>query len=50
MFDRIAIGDADAYRDLVEKFGGAALLDRILVIATAIGQVLPVGPVRRRPP
>jgi len=46
IFDRIAIGDADAYRDLVEKFGGAALLDRILVIATAIGQVLPAAPPR----
>jgi hypothetical protein len=46
IFDRIAIGDADAYRDLVEKFGGAALLDRILMIATAIGQVLPASPPR----
>ena len=46
IFDRIAIGDADAYRELAEKFGGAALLDRILVIATAIGQVLPAAPPR----
>jgi hypothetical protein len=46
IFDRIAIGDADAYRELVEKFGGAALLDRILVIATAIGQILPAAPPR----
>jgi Inner membrane component of T3SS, cytoplasmic domain/Family of unknown function (DUF6519) len=44
MFDRIAIGDDDAYRGLSEEAGGAALLDRILVIATAIGQVLPVDP------
>jgi Family of unknown function (DUF6519) len=44
IFDRIAIGDADAYRGLVERFGGAALLDRILVIATAVGQVLPAAP------
>ena len=44
IFDRIAIGDADAYRGLAERFGGAALLDRILVIATAIGQVLPAVP------
>ena len=41
MFDRIAIGDADAYREVSRNHGGAALLDRILVIATAIGQVLP---------
>jgi Family of unknown function (DUF6519) len=46
IFDRIAIGDADAYRELAEKTGGAALLDRILVIATAIGQVLPAAPPR----
>jgi hypothetical protein len=44
IFDRIAIGNADAYRGLVGRFGGAALLDRILVIATAIGQVLPAVP------
>ena len=44
MFDRIAIGDAEVYQALSERYGGAALLDRILVIATAIGQVLPVGP------
>ncbi len=45
MFDRIAIGDAEAYRALSEKFGGAALLDRILVIAGAVGQVLrPASP------
>ena len=44
IFDRIAIGDADAYRELAGRFGGAALLDRILVIATAIGQVLPAAP------
>jgi len=44
IFDRVAIGNADAYRELTEKFGGAALLDRILVIATAIGQVLPAVP------
>lgn len=43
MFDRIAIGDAAAYRELSERYGGAALLDRILVIATAIGQVLPAA-------
>ena len=43
MFDRIAIGDADAYRELSGRYGGAALLDRILVIATAIGQVLPAA-------
>ena len=43
MFDRIAIGDAEVYQALSEKYGGAALLDRILVIATAIGQVLPVA-------
>jgi hypothetical protein len=44
IFDRIAIGDADAYRGLVERFGGAGLLDRILVIATVVGQVLPTVP------
>jgi hypothetical protein len=44
MFDRIAIGDAEAYRELSERYGGAALLDRILVIAAAIGQVLPAAP------
>ena len=43
MFDRIAVGDADAYRELSGNRGGAALLDRVLVIATAIGQVLPVA-------
>jgi Family of unknown function (DUF6519) len=43
MFDRIAIGDAGAYRELAERYGGAALLDRILVIATAVGQVLPAA-------
>jgi hypothetical protein len=43
MFDRIAIGDAEVYQALSERYGGAALLDRILVIATAIGQVLPVA-------
>jgi hypothetical protein len=41
LFDRIAIGDADAYRALSGRFGGTGLLDRILVIATAMGQVLP---------
>ncbi len=44
MFDRIAVGDADAYREVSANRGGAALLDRILVIATAIGQVLPAAP------
>ena len=41
IFDRIAVGDADAYREISGNRGGAALLDRILVIAAAIGQVLP---------
>jgi hypothetical protein len=44
MFDRIAVGDAGAYRALIERFGGAALLDRILVMAIAIGRVLPAVP------
>jgi hypothetical protein len=44
MFDRIATGDAGAYQALSEKFGGTALLDRILVIAGAVGQVLPHAP------
>ena len=45
-----AIGDADAYRDLSANHGGAALLDRVLVIATAIGQVLPAAhPASGRP-
>ena len=44
MFDRIATGHADTYRELTERYGGAALLDRILVMATAIGQVLPADP------
>jgi hypothetical protein len=43
MFDQIAVGDAAAYRELAERYGGAALLDRILVIATAIGQLLPAA-------
>jgi hypothetical protein len=41
MFDRIAVGDAGAYREFSANRGGAALLDRILVMATAIGQVIP---------
>jgi len=44
IFDQIANGDADAYREITDRFGGAGLLDRILVIATAIGQVLPAAP------
>ena len=40
MFDRIAIGDAEAYRVLSERSGGAALLDRALAIAPAISQLL----------
>jgi hypothetical protein len=40
MFDRIAIGDAEAYRVLSERSGGAALLDRVLAIAPAISQLL----------
>jgi hypothetical protein len=43
MFDRIAIGDADAYREISRKYGGAALLDRIFAIATTIGQMLPAS-------
>jgi Inner membrane component of T3SS, cytoplasmic domain/Family of unknown function (DUF6519) len=43
MFDRIATGDADAYREISRKHGGVALLDRILAIATAIGQMLPTS-------
>ena len=50
MFDRIAVGDADAYREISRNRGGAALLDRILVIATGIGQVLPAAhPAADRP-
>jgi Inner membrane component of T3SS, cytoplasmic domain/Family of unknown function (DUF6519) len=41
MFGQIAVGDADAYQETSASRGGAALLDRILVMATAIGQVLP---------
>jgi hypothetical protein len=41
MFDRIAVGDADAYQAFSANTAGAALLDRILVMATAIAQVLP---------
>jgi hypothetical protein len=43
MFDRIAVGNTDAYREFSVNRGGAALLDRVLVIATAIGQVLPAA-------
>ena len=43
MFDRIAIGDGDAYREISRKYGGAALLDRIFAIATTIGQMLPAS-------
>ena len=50
MFDRIAIGDAEAYRALGEKFGGAALLDRILVIATRGRPGTSPGLAERRPP
>lgn len=50
MFDRIAIGDAEAYRQLSERYGGTALLDRVLVLATAIGQLLPSDlPLHGRP-
>jgi hypothetical protein len=50
MFDRIAIGEAEAYRQLAERYGGTALLDRILVLATAIGQLLPPDlPLHDRP-
>jgi hypothetical protein len=44
IFDRIAIGEANSYQEISERFGGAALLDRIFVIVTAIGQVLPIAP------
>jgi FHA domain-containing protein len=44
IFDRIATGDANSYREISGRFGGAALLDRLFVIATAIGQVLPAAP------
>src|SRR5580704_914668 len=44
LFDRIAIGDAEAHRELAGQFGGAALLDRILVIVTAFGWVFPSVP------
>jgi hypothetical protein len=44
IFDRIAIGEANSYQQISGGFGGAALLDRLLVIATAIGQVLPAAP------
>ena len=44
MFDRIAGGDAAAYQKVSGDCGGAPLLDRIFVIATAIGQVLPEPP------
>jgi hypothetical protein len=43
IFDRIAIGEANSYQEISERFGGAALLDRIFVIATTIGQVLPTA-------
>ena len=43
MFDRIAVGDADTYREVSRNRGGAALLDRVFALATAIGQVLPVA-------
>jgi hypothetical protein len=43
LFDRVAIGDADAYRELSQKFSGAALLDRILVLASVVPQVVPVA-------
>jgi hypothetical protein len=44
MFDQIAIGEPEAYRELSQRYGGAALLDRIPIIATAIGQLLPAAP------
>ena len=44
IFDRIAIGQATSYREVWGRFWGAALLDRLFVIATAIGLVMPAGP------
>jgi hypothetical protein len=44
IFDRIAIGQATSYQEILERFGGAALLDRLFVIATAIGHVMPATP------
>ena len=43
LFDRIAIGEAPSYWEILGRFGGAALLDRLFVIAAAIGQALLAG-------
>jgi hypothetical protein len=43
MFDYAAVGDSNAYKGEAQN-GRAAILDRIFVIATAIGQVLPAAP------
>jgi hypothetical protein len=43
LFDRIAIGEAPSYWEILGRFGGAALLDRLFVIAAAIGQALLTG-------
>lgn len=43
MFDTTAVGDPNLYQILAQK-GTAATADRIFVIATAIGQVLPATP------
>ena len=43
LFQRLAVGDPSIFQDLSE-IGAAALADRILPIATAIGQVLPATP------
>lgn len=44
IFDRIAIGYSTSYSEILGTFGGAALLDRVFVIAAAIGQVMPAVP------
>jgi hypothetical protein len=43
MFDQIAVGESSLWTDFKEA-GTTALLDRIYVLAFAIGQVLPITP------
>ncbi len=43
MFDQIAVGESNLWTDFKEA-GTTALLDRIYVLAFAIGQVLPITP------